>query len=346
MRQGQLWMICALWVGCSWGESEPPPGGGGSAADAAASSPAIDAASAEATTLRFVAMGDTGNGNAQQMKVARAVRDLCAAEGCDFVLLLGDNIYDKGADSVDDPLWRERFEKPYEEIDAPFYAVLGNHDYGGKLLGVKYGGLGNEFDRGPTEVQYSQHSTKWHMPETHYVLRQGPVGFVMLDTNSVMWDNTDNGDQEAWIEGAFAEAAQAPWVIAAGHHPFLSNGNHGNAGDYGLGDLDIPVPVAEINGDRIKQFFDDHICGHADLYMSGHDHNRQWLNEAASCGGTELLVSGAGSEVTAIEDHGNMAYFEEGEEEGFFYAVVDATTLTGRFYDADGRLDFERTLTR
>src|SRR6186997_2584089 len=105
MRQGRLFVvICALLAGCSWGESEPPPGSEGAAADAAASSPAIDAASPEVTTLRFVAMGDTGNGNQQQKKVAAAVRDLCAAEGCDFVLLLGDNIYDKGADSVDDPL--------------------------------------------------------------------------------------------------------------------------------------------------------------------------------------------------------------------------------------------------
>ena len=314
--------------------------------DAASGSPSFDAASGEATTLRFVAMGDTGNGNQQQRKVAGAVRDLCAAEGCDFVLLLGDNIYDKGADSVNDPLWQQRFEGPYADIDVPFYAVLGNHDYGGKLLGIKYGGLGNEFDRGPTEVEYSQRSTKWHMPDTHYTLRKGPVGFVMLDTNSVMWDNTDNGDQEAWIADAFAEANEAPWTIAAGHHPFLSNGNHGNAGDYGLCDLVIPVPVSEINGDRVKSFFEDRVCGHADIYICGHDHNRQWLNQPESCGGTELVVSGAGSEVTAIEDHGNMAYFQEGEEEGFFYGVVDAHTLTGRFYDANGQLDLERTLTR
>lgn len=38
--------------------------------------------------------------------------------------------------------------------------------------------------------------------------------------------------------------------------------------------------------------------------------------------------------------------FQEGEEEGFFYGVVDATTLIGRFYHADGQLDFEQTLTR
>jgi hypothetical protein len=33
------------------------------------------------------------------------------------------------------------------------------------------------------------------MPATHYTETMGPVGFVMLDTDSIMWDNTDNGEQ-------------------------------------------------------------------------------------------------------------------------------------------------------
>ncbi len=337
MKSGGSVIACVVFlVGCSSSDS--------ASTDAASQPAPPDAAPPE--TIRFVAMGDTGNGNEQQYKVAAAVRDVCAAEGCDFVLLLGDNIYDHGAEATDDPMWQTAFEMPYADIDLPFYAVLGNHDYGGKLLGISYGGLGNEFDVGLVEVAYTQHSTKWKMPDTHYTLRQGPVGFLMLDTNSMMWENTDNGDQASWIGGAFDEVADAPWVIAAGHHPYRSNGNHGNAGDYGLGDLDIPVPVDEINGDDLKAFFDQHICGKPDLYLSGHDHNRQWLNEPDACGGTELLVSGAASEFTEIEDQGNAAHFQEGTEEGFFYAVVDATSFTGRFYDADGRLDFERVLTK
>jgi tartrate-resistant acid phosphatase type 5 len=336
--------ILVLVIGCSSSAEDGPAGGG--AADAALASSAIDAGSGQDRKVRFVAMGDTGKGNAEQKKVADAVRDVCAAEGCDFVIMLGDNIYDSGTDSVDDPLWQERFEQPYADVDVPFYAVLGNHDYGGKLLGVRYGGLGNEFERGPIAVEYTQHSSKWRMPDTHYVLREGPVGFVMMDTNSVMWDNQDNGDQEAWIAGALAEAGQAPWVIVAGHHPFLSNGAHGNAGSYELGELDIPIPIGEIAGDDVRDFFNDHICGNADLYLAGHDHSRQWLNEPEACGGTELIVSGAAAEVTPIEDNGSLAHFQEGEEEGFFYAVVDETTLVGRFYDSDGRLDFERTLTK
>ena len=56
------------------------------------------------TPVRFVAMGDTGEGNADQATVAAAIETLCAAQGCDFVLLLGDNFYDVGVEDVNDTL--------------------------------------------------------------------------------------------------------------------------------------------------------------------------------------------------------------------------------------------------
>ena len=59
--------------------------GSGSSADAGTEAP---------KTVKFIAIGDTGKGNADQRRVAIAMRDLCAAKGCDFVLMLGDNIYD------------------------------------------------------------------------------------------------------------------------------------------------------------------------------------------------------------------------------------------------------------
>lgn len=56
-----------------------------------------------AASVRFVAIGDAGKGNAEQKQVADAIQAKCAASGCDFVQLLGDNIYDSGVASVTDP---------------------------------------------------------------------------------------------------------------------------------------------------------------------------------------------------------------------------------------------------
>jgi hypothetical protein len=113
-------------------------------------------------TLRFVAMGDTGKGNQGQKDVGAAIAAHCAARGCDFVQLLGDNIYDSGVTSVDDPQWQTKFEEPYKLVTQPFYVVLGNHDFycrpAGvrrelRWLGVWQGGLRDRLHRQVDEVE-------------------------------------------------------------------------------------------------------------------------------------------------------------------------------------------------
>jgi tartrate-resistant acid phosphatase type 5 len=298
-----------------------------------------------APPLRFVAVGDVGNANDLEYEVADAIRDKCAAEGCDFVLLLGDNLYPEGAEHVDDQVWQDAFEDPFSDVDLPFYAVLGNHDYGGKLLFFDVDGLGNQFDRGPVEVAYTQHSAKWKMPATHYTMRMGEVGFVVLDTDSILWKNTRNGNQSSWFDGALAEVADAPWLFAVGHHPYRSNGDHGNAGDYQT--LDLSVHLDQLDGEAVEEFFDENVCGNFDLYLSGHDHQRQWMTDPSLCAGTELLVNGAGSEVKPLDDpQRNPVAFQEDTTGGFLYMTVDATTMTGQFIDVDGSVAFERTLTK
>ena len=52
--------------------------------------------------VRFVAIGDAGEGNDAQFAVADVVEQVCTAQGCDFAIYLGDNFYDVGVESVDD----------------------------------------------------------------------------------------------------------------------------------------------------------------------------------------------------------------------------------------------------
>lgn len=294
---------------------------------------------------RFFVLGDTGEGNDAQRDVAAAMKGICDSEGCDFALLLGDNIYNSGVDSVDDEQWQEKFEEPYQDLDIPFYAALGNHDYGGKSGPIPTGGVGNEEEKGPIQVMYSQRSNKWKMPATHYSLLFEDLAFVVLDTNDLMWNMKWYGEQSTFVAEKVTLLADAKWIIAAGHHPYRSNGNHGNAGDYdpGLG-LTTVIPI--LDGRHIKPFFDDHVCGKFDFYMSGHDHNLQWLNENESCGGTELIVSGAGAKTTGLKGRGNEVHFETDESEGFLYVVIEDNVFHGRFFDRDGKMLFERTVTK
>src|SRR5690606_32253524 len=144
------------------------------------------------------------------------------------------------------------------------------------------------------------------MPATYYTFRRGNVGFVMLDTNSLVWNNTEHGDQRAWFDGAVAalRAEGAEWIIASGHHPYLSNGRHGNAGDYEsieVGGIEIPNPLPILDGENVKDFLDDYACGEIDVYFAGHDHNRQWIDEPGALCGAELIVSGAGAKTTDLD---------------------------------------------
>ena len=330
-----------------------PPIDSAAAADAAATA---DAAVAT-PSVRFIVMGDTGEGNADQKAVADAIESKCAVDGCDFVLLLGDNIYDDGVTGTSDRQWQTKFEEPYARLDLPFYAVLGNHDYGGSLsLGpfevVDTPGIGNEWHKGPIEVQYTQLSEKWTMPATHYTVRFDTVGFVMLDTNSMLWNDTTHGDQRNWYANAVRElkADGAQWILGAGHHTYRSNGTHGNAGNYEsieVAGVDVPNPVPILNGAHVKTFFDQHVCGTLDVYFCGHDHNRQWLNAPQALCGTELIVSGAGAKVKDFRDgQGTPAYFQDADTEGFMYVVIEGDTFTGQFIDKFGMLNFERSFTR
>lgn len=285
--------------------------------------------------VRFIAMGDTGKGNDGQRQVGQGVAKFCAAHGCDFVVLLGDNFYPTGVSSTDDPQWQTAFVEPYAQVDAPFYAVLGNHDYGGN-------GTGNELEKGQFEVDYSKVNPRWHMPATHYRFTQGPVDFFVADTNRSMFgvDEHVRRDFETW----FAES-KSPWRIAFGHHPLKSNGRHGNAGSYDGAGL---VPIA--NGAGVKSFVEDEICGRADVYLCGHDHELEWLEPTCTRPGsklnTELLVSGGGAAITTFPPTMVNTDRFRAEKLGFTYVIVSEKTFQGAYFDADGNLLFARGWTK
>lgn len=276
--------------------------------------------------VRFVVMGDTGDNNTNQQKVANAIAAKCKASGCDFVQLLGDNLYDSGASSVDDPIWQTKFEVPYAAIDLPFWAVLGNHDYGAN-------GLGTDFPKGKNEVDYTKKSKKWKMPAAYYDWHKENIHFFGLDTNMILFgqDAAQRTDMKAFIA-----ASTEDWKIAFGHHPYKSNGPHGNAGVYD------GIPIGPNAGAKVKSFLEDVVCGKVDIYMCGHDHSRQWLNE--SCMGTELVVSGAGAKTTELPGK-NAALFQS-IEVGFLYVVIDGKNLTAEFMDENGKVEFTHKKTK
>tara|TARA_B100001115_G_C15804406_1_gene398123 strand:+ start:255 stop:1097 length:843 start_codon:yes stop_codon:yes gene_type:complete len=202
--------------------------------------------------VHFIVTADTGSGYTDQYKVANSMTQLIKKYPINSVLLLGDNIYEEGVKSVDDPQFKEKFEDPYQNVKKPFYLCLGNHDYGNSFL------VTNNQDH---QVEYSKISKKWNMPSKYYSIQKGPCEFFFLDTN-FEYLNESSIMKQFHIMSQKIKQSKKKWKIVCGHHPWRSVGGHGNADK------------------RLETFMND-LCAVPgltfDLYMCGHDHCKNYI---------------------------------------------------------------------
>lgn len=266
------------------------------------------------SSVRFVALGDVGKGNDTQRAVAGAMQRVCARRGCDFGLLLGDNLYPDGMTAPDDPRIDAVLTDVYGPLGLDIYAVLGNHDYGRQHVpeNARY------------QLDWAAKHERFHMPRPYYRFRTGPAAFWALDTDTVFWEGAEA--QAAWLDETLGPV-EARWKVVFGHHPYRSNGRHGNAGAY-EGWSNVPYA----SGNALLTLFDEHLAGRAHLYLAGHDHNLQSLNHE----GLELVVSGAGASARELVDRGNT--LRAGHDVAGFAWIELADALTVAFYREDGEL--------
>lgn len=158
------------------------------------------------STVNLLFFGDSGKGTSDQMRVAKSMEKFCDEEKCDFVALLGDNIYPEGVSSVDDPQWDSKWWNPYKHLGLVFHAALGNHDYGGDIQ---------------AEIDYSKKNKFWYMPYRYYQYKKSEVEFFVLDTEKF------DSRQAEWLAESL-DKSTAKVKIAYGHHPIYSYGMHGD----------------------------------------------------------------------------------------------------------------------
>lgn len=268
---------------------------------------------AEPDRVRFVLVGDAGHVGAIANDVAAGVKTVCTTRGCDFGVLLGDNLYPAGMDGPEDPDMDAAFA-PFEAALTPWYVALGNHDYGDST----------EEERADWQVAWADRHPGYRLPSRSYAFTAGPARIFVLDTVDVFW--WGGGAQAAWLADGLA-ASDARWKVVFGHHTWRSSGEHGNAGAY-EGRSGIPY----VSGDLLRLLFETELCGNVQLYASGHDHHLEW-NEVC---GVQNVVSGGGSARRPLEDRGNQPRFAAGEP-GFAWVEL-ADEMTVAFYGRDGSL--------
>ena len=259
--------------------------GYGSAALVAGAVQASALASTSAPPLQFMVIGDWGrNGAFHQRAVAAAMADF---QNAAFVASTGDNFYQHGVQSIADRKWDTSFQQVYTEVPQRWYAVLGNHDYGGSV---------------EAQISKTFHDSRWRMPDYWYDMRLDAYGrpdIHLFFINTVAWRGREKfpysilgsgisargqRKQREWLERQIG-GSNAPIKIVFGHHPIYSIRADGSY--YGMAELD-------------GLLFDHGVTA----FVNGHDHNMyhisapDWRGTAA--GRMHYICSGAGSKMRPI----------------------------------------------
>ena len=275
--------------------------------------------------MKCYLVGDMGRGSKGQYQVGKAMKQRYMKDKVQFVVGLGDNIYEDGAACVDDIQFQLKFEKPYACLpDDTWYMCLGNHDYG-------YTPDGNDefIDNSMTQVKYTNHSKKWTMPKKYYTFVRGDAEFFVLDTNLDRFTKQSRQKQLKYMKQKLDSSKQR-WKIIIGHHTWRSVASHGNS---------------EIDGfeDFLSEMFKD---TKPHLYMGGHDHCMSLMVKD----GITIVICGTGcdeyykEEPITLENMNDcrLDYFSPSQG----YASLDITPkqLTLEFYNKHNYKEYKHII--
>jgi tartrate-resistant acid phosphatase type 5 len=278
--------------------------------------------------MHFLAMGDFGSGNANQRAVAAQMAAFAKKLDAPLnaVLALGDNFYGQ--------LTPERFQPHFEEMypqadfDCPFYACLGNHDYGPKY----------DSNQGRVKAQMqldyaaANPNSRWKMPAKWYSLelpdaKKPLVKMIVLDGNLFEGALTpkEKLEQKRFLEAELQKKTKAPWQWMISHYPLFT------------------TTTKRTDNTRLINDWGGHLQNHPfSLYLAGHDHNLQHLK--ATGYKNNFIVSGAGGahlyEVTPSDRGFTQAVH------GFNHLHVTSDKVTVQYIDVEGRClhGFERSV--
>jgi hypothetical protein len=158
-------------------------------------------------SVRFAVIGDSGRGDRAQHDVAAQMVAWRARFPFDFVLMLGDNVYEPH--TPDD--YVRKFEAPYRvllDAGVTFHAAIGNHD-------------------DPASVYYAPFNMGG---ERYYTFRRAERGLPALAGAGVRFFALDSRSldpaQIEWLRRAL-KASRSAWKICYLHHPLYTSGRYG-----------------------------------------------------------------------------------------------------------------------
>ncbi len=316
VREGELWRarVDALEQGMRYRYTLVDPATG----SAATAEYAVGTAPGDGAALRFLAIGDTGDGSRRQDAVAARL----GAWRPDLVIHTGDIVYSRGEWAN----YASRFFAPYRALlgEVPFYPCLGNHDIRDRS-GAETPALA-VFD-------LPRNGPPGDVPETQYWFDWGAVRFVAVNSN--LHSHELARITAPWLESVLSSAGDR-WKIVYWHEPLFTHGD-GNQPSEKMREI-IPV----IDRHRV------------DLVLHGHNHmyerTRPIFEEkaAADGNGTTYVVTGAGGARLNEElpDPPGYIVTSDGNTPSFTVVDVSPALINVRQVAADGRILDDFGITR
>lgn len=265
---------------------------------------AVSRASKQSVTTSyptFLVVGDWGRGGEyNQSLVAEAMARKSKSAMPDWIVSVGDNFYEAGLTSVEDEAFDTSFKEIYhhdELKDVPWYAVLGNHDYGetptpdiGPDNCPKHS---DECFYSPIhqlDIRLQERDRRWNCKRYFQIKAAGgDVELFFIDTtpivryySTVIWaDNRGGVLEQSWEEqlrelDSNLSKSRASWKVVVGHHPIRTNHR-------------------EKLEDMIKHVEPLMIKHKVSAYFCGHDHNMQHIHFGGE--NYHQITSGAGSQI-------------------------------------------------
>ena len=232
------------------------------------------------------------------LPVSQAMKTSCKQHGCDFAVMLGDNIYPDGAtlgaDGHDDGTrFQKVFDAPYADLGLgkpgfKTYVTLGNHDWNTSREGAL------------AQVDYLKAHPAFYIDGFFYRVKpaaaNGLVELFIVDTELLLGSTTVYDDKLAddgseirhqeldkndpwampqtdaehrqldWLREAM-QNSDAKWKFLVAHHPVWASS--GSKFEQGHALRKLLMPIA---------------CRYADAWFAGHEHTLE-LHED-SCAGT------------------------------------------------------------
>ena len=266
--------------------------------------------------LHFFTFGDWGTGNQAEKNVEMQTQKVCALLGCDFGLFLGDNFYEDGVTSVDDPKWNSRYVDIYHPLKVPMYAIVGNHDWNGNAK---------------AQVEYTKKDPYWKMPAFNYSFSY-PINNNRKDKTPPLVEvfaiNTSKFTHEAEVELSTAlDKSRATWKILALHHPIIDNAG----GDDDMDQKKLWPKLRPL------------VCGKIDVMLSSDEHFFSHLKDTSDTCKPEQLIIGTGGRrletPRSVPKNIQLFYTESSHGLGFF--EVFPTELQFRFIREDGTVPYK-----